>query len=60
MKLDASWYTNKMLGTLIQSCGRAVRSKLDYCATYILDGAIIESVIKNKNKLPKYFLDRFV
>ena len=60
MKLDASWYTNKMLGTLIQSCGRAVRSKLDYCATYILDGAIIDSVIKNKNKLPKYFLDRFV
>ena len=60
MKIDASWYTNKMLGTLIQSCGRAVRSKMDYCATYILDGAIIESVIKNKNKLPKYFLDRFV
>lgn len=60
MKIDPDWYVNKMLSSLIQSCGRAVRSKQDHCITYILDGAIIESVINNKNKLPKYFLDRFV
>ncbi len=60
MKLDFNWYLNKMLSSLIQSCGRGVRSHKDHCITYILDGAVIEQVIKNKHKLPKYFIDRFV
>jgi ATP-dependent DNA helicase DinG len=60
MKIDFSWYLNKMLSSLIQSCGRGVRSHKDHCVTYILDGAVIEQVIKNKHKLPKYFIDRFV
>jgi|TARA_R110002020_G_scaffold61058_4_gene164707 ATP-dependent DNA helicase DinG len=60
MKDDFDWYSNKMLCSLIQSCGRGVRSKKDHCITYILDGAIVESVVNNKHKLPKYFLDRFL
>lgn len=60
MKNDFSWYLNKMLSSLIQSCGRGVRSHKDHCITYILDGAVIEQVIKNRHKLPKYFIDRFV
>ena len=60
MKDDFNWYTNKMLCSLIQSCGRGVRSKKDHCVTYILDGAIVESVVNNKHKLPKYFIDRFL
>lgn len=60
MKADFNWYQNKMLGALIQACGRGVRSKNDHCVTYILDAAVIESLIKNKHKIPKYFLDRFV
>jgi len=60
MNDDFNWYANKMLCSLIQSCGRGVRSKKDYCTTYILDGAIVESVVNNKHKLPKYFIDRFL
>ena len=60
MKDDFNWYMNKMLCSVIQSCGRGVRSKEDYCTTYILDGAIVESVVNNKHKLPKYFIDRFL
>ena len=60
MNDDFDWYSNKMLCSLIQSCGRGVRSKKDYCTTYILDGAIVESIVKNKHKLPKYFIDRFL
>ena len=60
MKDDFNWYSNKMLCSVIQSCGRGIRSKKDYCRTYILDGAIVESVINNIHKLPKYFIDRFV
>jgi Rad3-related DNA helicase len=58
MKLDGSWYVNKMLCTLVQACGRGVRGESDECATYILDGGIFDSIAKNKRKLPKYFLDR--
>ena len=60
MKDDFNWYSNKMLCSVIQSCGRGVRSKKDYCTTYILDGAVVESVVNNKHKLPKYFIDRFL
>lgn len=31
------WYVLKAAQTLVQMCGRAVRSKDDYCDTYILD-----------------------
>lgn len=60
MKLDFNWYMNKMLCSLIQSCGRGVRSHKDHCVTYILDAAIVEAVIKNQSKIPKYFIDRFI
>lgn len=57
---DKIWYTNKMLINLVQACGRGIRSKDDYCVTYILDGAAGDVVLANKHKLPKYFIDRFV
>lgn len=60
MKSDFNWYTNKMLSSLIQACGRGVRSSKDHCVTYILDAAIVENILKYKHKIPKYFLDRFV
>ena len=59
IKSDTQWYINKMLSALIQACGRGVRSSQDHCVTYILDGSIIDKVITNKDKLPKYFLERF-
>lgn len=60
MKLDRDWYINKMLGVLIQACGRGIRSKDDYCKTYILDSGVVEAVLTHKQKLPKYFIDRFI
>ena len=59
-KEDKQWYINEMLNTLIQACGRGVRSKNDECVTYILDGNITNNVIQNKSILPKYFIERFV
>ena len=60
MKIDKEWYANAMLKTLVQACGRGVRSKDDYCETYILDGSIFDAIQRNKKKLPKFFLDRFM
>lgn len=54
------WYIDKMLNSLIQACGRATRSKNDYSTTYILDGNIVDVIKKYRDKLPKYFVDRFV
>jgi Rad3-related DNA helicase len=59
-KEDKQWYINEMLNTLIQACGRGVRSKNDECVTYILDGNITNNVVQNKSILPKYFIERFV
>lgn len=59
MKLDKHWYTNKMLCTLVQASGRGIRSIEDECVTYILDGSIFDTILKNRSKLPKFFIDRF-
>lgn len=58
MKLDKQWYSNKMLCTLVQACGRGIRSVDDECITYILDGSIYDVIERNLSKLPKYFVDR--
>jgi Rad3-related DNA helicase len=58
--IDPEWYENKMLNTLVQSCGRATRGANDYSVTYILDGLITKVVTRCKHKLPQHFIDRFV
>ena len=58
MNVDKQWYANKMLCTLVQACGRGVRSHDDECHTYILDGSTYDSISKNKTRLPSFFLDR--
>lgn len=59
-KYDPDWYMNKMLNSLIQSCGRGVRTITDECVTYILDTSIYDCILKAKHKLPEYFKKRFV
>lgn len=57
---NSQWYVNRMLTTVIQAAGRGIRSKDDHCITYILDGNIVQSILDNADKLPKYFLKRFI
>ena len=57
---DKKWYTNKMLSNVVQQCGRGIRSKQDYCTTYILDSGISDAIIRSRKYLPNYFIDRFV
>jgi Rad3-related DNA helicase len=57
---DKQWYQNKMLCSLVQACGRGVRSANDHCVTYILDATVLDALRKNINILPKHFIDRFV
>jgi len=56
--VDKDWYENKMLNSLVQACGRATRSKNDFSTTYILDGNIVNTLKRTKDKLPKSFIER--
>lgn len=57
-EMDKDWYENKMLNALVQACGRATRSKNDFSTTYILDGNIINTLKRTKDKLPRAFIER--
>lgn len=57
---DKEWYLDAMLSTLIQMCGRCNRCESDYSVTFILDSNILNAVLQNKDKLPKYFIERFI
>ena len=59
-KSDPEWYENKMLNTLVQSCGRATRGKDDFSTTYILDGNIVKVLHRCRGKLPNHFVQRFI
>lgn len=52
-------YSMKMLDKLIQMSGRCTRSMDDYSVTYILDGVAVDAIMREKNHLPKHFLERF-
>ena len=60
MKDDFNWYMNKMLCSLFSRAGEVLDQKRTTVLHIFLDGAIVESVVNNKHKLPKYFIDRFL
>ena len=57
-KEDKNWYAGKTLSTLVQTCGRATRSKDDHAVTYILDASVVKLLEMNRNKLPEHFIKR--
>jgi len=57
---NPSYYQSKMLINLIQMCGRCTRNSEDFSATFVLDATICKVLHREADKLPKYFLERFV
>jgi Rad3-related DNA helicase len=49
------WYRSATLMTIVQGCGRGVRSKDDYCITYILDKQIVRLLTENPSLVPMWF-----
>lgn len=58
MKEDPQWYTNMMLSTLVQACGRCNRTASDESVTYILDATAWNTIMRNLKRLPDYFRKR--
>jgi ATP-dependent DNA helicase DinG len=58
--LDQEWYTLQTITTVIQACGRIVRSDTDHGVTYVLDSDFQMLFDKNPEFFPKWFTDAFV
>jgi len=59
MKLDQDWYTLQTVMTVLQACGRIVRSDTDHGSTYILDSDFLRLYEDNSKFFPKWFKDGF-
>ena len=57
---DPEWYVCDMLKTLIQSCGRSIRSEDDFASTYILDASFYLCIKRYYRWLPNSFMQRII
>lgn len=54
---DWGWYANQAAINLQQAVGRGMRSKEDYCVTYLLDSSFETLIERNKNLFEDWFLE---
>ena len=52
------WYYRTALQTVIQACGRVVRSPDDYGATYLADSSLLELFDRAASDVPPWFQDQ--
>lgn len=58
MNVYPNWYVNDTINKVIQGVGRGVRSKTDWCETYILDGCWNDIVTRSNKFIPDIFASR--
>lgn len=54
---DWDWYNNQAIIDLQQAVGRGMRSKDDYCTTYLLDSSIKTLIQRNRELFEPWFLE---
>lgn len=59
MQQDRDWYVLQTVMSVLQACGRIVRSDTDHGDTYILDSDFIRLYNENQKFFPKWFRDAF-
>jgi Rad3-related DNA helicase len=52
------WYRRDALKTVIQACGRVVRSPEDHGATYLADSSVLDLFDRARGDLPGWFADQ--
>ena len=57
MTVDPDWYNWQTCLTLVQSYGRIFRSETDWGTAYLFDSGARRFITKNKDILPKWFLE---
>lgn len=58
MNVYPEWYTNDVINKMVQGVGRGVRSKDDWCETYILDGCWNDVLTRSSHLMPEKFVER--
>lgn len=53
-----AWYYRRTLRTLIQACGRVVRSRDDFGATYIVDQSVLDVFERSRGAMPHWFREQ--
>jgi Rad3-related DNA helicase len=53
-----AWYYRTALTTVIQACGRVVRSAEDYGATYLADSSLLDLFGRARGDLPPWFAEQ--
>ena len=54
---DWGWYNGQAVINLQQAVGRGMRSKTDYCVTYLLDSSFKTLINRNRNLFEGWFLE---
>ncbi len=57
MEQDKSWYSWQVAKTIMQGCGRVVRSKSDWGYSIMLDGGFKSFLEREHRLFPEWFLD---
>lgn len=60
MSVYPDWYANDVINKMIQGVGRGVRSKTDWCETYVLDGCWNDVLTRSSRFIPEKFMNRMV
>lgn len=55
LALDRTWYSNYTAESLVQMCGRSIRSKTDFATTYILDSDFMTFAENSYYLLPEWW-----
>ncbi|WP_122089964.1 helicase C-terminal domain-containing protein [Halalkalicoccus subterraneus] len=53
-----AWYHRAALRTVIQACGRVVRSPDDYGATYLADSSLLDLFERARSDMPPWFAEQ--
>jgi Rad3-related DNA helicase len=59
-KLGSEWYSAVMLTTVLQMTGRGMRSKQDFCESFILDEQFSRVLYAKPNYLPEWWREAIV
>ena len=53
-----AWYYGRTIRTVIQACGRVVRGRDDYGATYLVDESLLDVFDRTRGSMPAWFREQ--
>jgi Rad3-related DNA helicase len=57
LKESQNWYNIKTTQSIVQMCGRSIRSEEDYAITYLIDSDFVDFFKRNHSLFPNWWLE---